>query len=130
MSLNTDYKLLKISMYDKILIAVILVFSVLALLSFRNTAIRQRKALVYFDGDFLQEVDIEKDGVVDLHLYEGSMKLEVIRGGIRVIESSCPHKLCLNMKAIRRRGQAIVCAPNKVLIKIKGIDSKHDAISY
>ncbi len=130
MSFDADYKLLKISLYDKVLIAVILIFSVLSLVSFKNNAERQRKALVYLNGDFLQEITLEKNAIVDLHLYDGSMKLEVTGGGIKVIESSCPHKLCINKGAIGKRGQAIVCAPNRVLIKIKGVDSKHDAISY
>ena len=130
MSFKVDYKLCRVSLYDKLLIGVLLLFSFISLLSFKNSAVKDGKAVVYHNGDLLEEICLRKKEVKELHLAKGRMKIETRKGSVRVLESSCPHKLCVNMGWIKNKRQAIVCVPNKVLIEIKGVDSQYDAVSY
>ncbi len=53
---------------------------------------------------------IEKDGV--------SMKL-----------AKCPDKVCVHMGKIDKKGESIVCAPNKVMIEFKDKDFSVDAVA-
>jgi len=86
-------------------------------------------AIVYHDGKLVEEIDLRHDGIKVISVPEGKMKLEVSKGRIRVIESSCPRKLCVHMGWIKDNKMPIVCVPNKILMEIKGIDSQYDAIA-
>jgi hypothetical protein len=129
MASSSDYKLAKVSPYDKLLIGLIVCFSILSLLLFTNPRLNEKMAEVYLDGHLLEEIDLRQDGTRELPLTEGSMSLEISKGRIRVLESSCPHKLCISEGWIKNNSRPIVCVPNKVLIEIKGIAFQYDAIS-
>ena len=73
------------------------------------------------------DIDLSKDAVYD----RGHMKIEVKARKIRVLDSDCAGRICVNMGYISLPGSAIVCAPNKTVLKIE--DNKtapYDAVSY
>ena len=129
MNRDPKSKLFKISLYDKLLITLILLFSLVSLLSFKGPELEDKKCVIYHDGDLLEKISLNKDEIKELHLPEGSMKLEIKKGRIRVLQSSCPHGLCVDIGWIKTDRIPIVCVPNKVIIEIKGSDSHYDAIS-
>jgi hypothetical protein len=66
-------------------------------------------------------------------------RLEILESGaVRIIESTCPDKICVRTGWISRPGQSIVCLPNRVVVRIEGSGIKHgqgqghdlDAITY
>jgi len=55
---------------------------------------------------------------------------EVERGRVRMISSPCPGKVCTHSGWISKRGQSIVCVPNRIIIRINGrAKEKYDALS-
>lgn len=63
--------------------------------------------------------------------------LELLETGrVRVIESTCPDKVCVRSGWISRSGQAIVCLPNRIVVRIEGSGtgrdpgSRLDAVTY
>jgi hypothetical protein len=51
---------------------------------------------------------------------EGSVTVEVRGGRARIIESTCPNKICVNAGWISRPGERIICLPNRVSVEIEG----------
>lgn len=37
----------------------------------------------------------------------------------KMIKATCPKQICTNQKAIYKKGQSIICLPNKVVIEVK-----------
>ena len=58
----------------------------------------------------------------------GPVLIVVDGSGVRIVDSRCPHKLCVRMGAINHAGDWIACVPNKLVIRIEG-DSAVDAIT-
>lgn len=42
---------------------------------------------------------------------------EIKNGSVRMIEATCPDKLCIKQKAVDNTGGTIICLPNKVIIE-------------
>lgn len=40
----------------------------------------------------------------------------------KMIKATCPKQICTNQKAVYKKGQSIICLPNKVVIEVKEKD--------
>ena len=123
----------RLTSFDVVLIAVVLLFSIGFILFTRFGRPWQSSkvsgAAVYHEGELLREITLDKDQ--ELILLDGKMSLEIKEGRIRVSSSDCPRRLCVNMGWIKTPGQVIACVPNKVLIEIKSTASPFlDAVAY
>lgn len=45
--------------------------------------------------------------------------VEIKNGKVRVISAECKNQICVNHKAISKKGESIICLPNKVLIEVE-----------
>lgn len=54
----------------------------------------------------------------------GTNVIEVVKGGVRIIEASCPDKLCEHQGVITKAGQMLVCLPNRLIVEIKDENEK------
>lgn len=50
----------------------------------------------------------------------GRTQIRIAEGKVWVVNSPCPHKLCVKMGKKDRAGEVIVCVPNKVIVKVEG----------
>ena len=57
------------------------------------------------------------------------MKIEFDGERVRVVDSTCPLKLCEKMKWIRPGG-TIVCVPNKVIVTFENVKRKYDTMTW
>jgi hypothetical protein len=57
----------------------------------------------------------------------GEAKVEIKDGRVRILNSPCPLKICENKGWISKKGDFIICVPNRVVIKIEG--KKYDAVT-
>ncbi|MFB0527186.1 MAG: NusG domain II-containing protein [bacterium] len=114
----------------------ILIFSLVAIAAFSFLRLffishEGREALIKVGNGPVQTVSLKMDRRINLEGEKGKVVIEVKEGRVRVVESSCFQKVCVNTGWIDRPGQNIICLPNKVLITIEGKESpKIDAISY
>jgi len=57
----------------------------------------------------------------------GTAKIVIGDGRVRILNSPCPLKICEKKGWISKKGDFIICVPNKVVIKITG--KEYDAIT-
>ena len=90
-----------------------------------------REALIKVGNSPVQKVSLRMDKMINLEAEKGRVIIEVKDGRVRVVESPCLQKICVNTGWINRAGQNIICLPNKVLVTIEGKESlRIDAVSY
>ena len=123
----------KVTVFDVALIALILFFSVGVILYTKlgvNAQLPKASGVsVYQEGKLFKHIKLDKDQ--ELILLNGRMSMEIKQGRIRVKESDCPRKICVNTGWIKTPGQVIACVPNKVLVEIKSAGSPFlDAVAY
>lgn len=76
-------------------------------------------AVVYVNGREVQRLDLKKDTVVTVtETYTAEICVE--GGQVYVKESDCPNGDCVRTGKISKKGQSIVCLPNKLAVRIEG----------
>jgi len=50
----------------------------------------------------------------------GTTRLQIARGGVRVLSSPCPKKICIGMGEARHSGDLLAYVPNRVVVRIEG----------
>ena len=107
----------------------ILVISlVLSLASLRTS--KDTSVYVKYDGQVVHTMDLNKDEVFtltkdeykDLH---GDFEITVKDGKVSITKNVCPEDFFKRIGAISSKGQALVCAPNNIVIEI-GAKEKGD----
>ena len=68
-----------------------------------------------------------EDRILKIEGKIGLIMVEIKERKLRVIESSCPLKLCMKMGWIKNKAEQIICGPNHILIYIEG--EQFDAIT-
>ncbi len=80
-------------------------------------------AWIYHDNDLVEKVALDGTArtwhleVTDFPNIEMTIETTEDRK-IRITESNCPDKICVNTGAVSMDGQSIACLPNHVIVKI------------
>ncbi len=85
---------------------------------------------IILDSAEIASIPADTDTTIIVPAPLGAVKIEISGGRARVVESSCPRKICVHSGAIGKAGQAIACVPNKLIIIAVGDErsGKYDAI--
>ncbi len=116
---------------NKILIpAVIILFVVIAagVLVWSMSQPDGDVVVIHKNDEIIEEIDladIEKPRTIDL----GTNEVYVEKDGVSMKSAKCPDKICVHTGKIDKDGEAIICAPNKIMIEFKGKDGKVDAVA-
>lgn len=84
--------------------------------------------LIEVDNRLIGKFKLSQEKLIDVQGKIGTSVVRINDGNVRIIESPCPHKLCMK----NRIGNLIVCIPNGVVIKFMNNDGenlKYDSIS-
>lgn len=96
---------------DFVLIAAILVSAVLVTKkSFTTSA---ERVIVNANGNGY-EYSLNKDGIYEVEGVIGITKFEIKNKQVRILESPCPNKTCVNLGW----SNPLICLPNKVVISV------------
>ena len=121
----------KISVYDILLIGMLVITPILSLSSVWHQDQDKKEVLIYHKNKLLEVHDLSQDRVISISDKGIEMMINIDRGRIRVLESNCPKHICVHSGWIAGSGQTVVCVPNKMLIEVKGKQSlKYHAESY
>lgn len=71
---------------------------------------------------FKAPLDQPRTFVIDGSL--GQTKLVIDERGVRIVESPCPRKICVNMGAAKHTSDLLACVPNRILVHIDGSSGK------
>lgn len=109
-----------ITLGDKILVVIMIAlsaFSVVALNHFREMG---ERVVIEVDGNLVHQLDLNVAQQVTVTGPIGKTVIKIDHGSARVVYSDCPEKICVMTGEIQQSGDMIVCAPNKVVVKIEG----------
>lgn len=104
---------------DRIVAGAVLALAAVLTLGLRTPDVPAR-AVVQVGGKVVAELPLDHDGTFPIRGREGTVVLRVENGTIRVIESSCPEKLCVAMGARSHPGELIACVPNALAVRLEG----------
>lgn len=118
---------------DMILILALLIVALIAYFGigiYQEMNTRDGVAVITIDGVEYGRYPLAEDIVEKIELPDGAYNLLVIEDGqADVTEASCPDGICVNHREISKRGQSIVCLPNKVVVEIiNGEESEIDFV--
>lgn len=101
-----------------IILAVVVLAGAYLYFFHRNT---QGTIVVETDGKVTSTFPLFQEGrdeIIDVPGVNGITRVHLQDGRVRVIESACPDKICVGTGWLRSSAGAIVCLPNRVVVKI------------
>jgi hypothetical protein len=100
-------------------VAVILMFSM------RQADTGKKTASIIHDGVVVKRIRLDTLDHTEIFEYGGEYPgvIEAENGRIRFREAACPDQVCVYTGWISKNGQIAVCLPERILIKITGVDS-------
>lgn len=80
---------------------------------------QNKKVIIEVDNEIVEEISLKKNyKQIKINGVAGTVDLSIGNEKVFVTHSSCRNKLCVHSGQIENLNQNIVCAPNKVIIKI------------
>lgn len=71
-------------------------------------------------GTFTETFSLREDRSIPVFSNGHSLTVVIENGAVSVTESDCPDGVCVDSGTISRTGQAIVCVPAKVTVRVDG----------
>ncbi len=113
---------------DRIVIAVVVVLAIAAWPLAGAAAGRDAAVAIVTGPDATYRVPLDAPRRLDVRGLDSTVTVVVEGGSVRVAESGCPDRLCVERGAVDAAGAAIVCAPNGVTVRIGGRADAPDAL--
>ena len=82
---------------------------------------------IWQDGELIDQLPLGTDARVEVNGKYHNV-IEIRDGKAAILESDCPGEDCVHSGWIRSAGRTIVCLPNRVEIRIIGMDSEVDFV--
>ena len=123
---------------DKLVMVGVLVTAILLGGSFWLWKVHSRIAdvpqvVIEVDGEIKEQFPLTELKPDEQHQIKGMLGYSVVVGGknkVQMVDSPCPDKICVGMGWIEHPGEAIVCLPNRVVVRITGkTNAKLDGVS-
>ena len=91
-------------------------------LAVQAAAVDTAAAQIYLGGELVAELPLDRDGTYEV---EGDYHntVTVKDGKVAVTHSDCPGGDCLHSGWISTAGRSIVCLPNRMEIRLEGVES-------
>ncbi|MDD5773720.1 MAG: NusG domain II-containing protein [bacterium] len=86
----------------------------------------EKFVVVEIDGRIEKKIDLPKNLIFDVNGVNGPIKIEISGRKVRMLDSSCPNKICVKSGWINKRGESIICLPNRAIVKILGEEEELD----
>ena len=92
-----------------------------------------REVVVSVNGVERERHPLDEDALFSVDAGDGMNVVEIKNGVCRVISADCPDRLCVKRGGISMAGEAVICLPHRLTVKIVSADGKpeegYDAIS-
>jgi len=103
---------------DVSVVSVLLAVSIAGLLLVRRSPVARRCDI---DGSGVRHsFSLPRDTTVAVDGPAGSTLVEVRAYEVRVVRSGCRGQVCVRAGAVTRGGEMLVCAPNRVVVRLAG----------
>lgn len=124
---------MKLTKGDKVLIIVLIIFSLLFAyyMATVNKNLEKKYVSIQINGEEINTIEFSKDIIGETYVLETEFGINVLKfgdGEVKIIEASCPDQLCVKQGKIGQVGQLIVCLPNRLVVEIKANNAGNDDI--
>lgn len=124
---------MKLTKGDKVLIIVLIIFSLLFAyyMATVNKNLEKKYVSIQINGEEINTIEFSKDIIGEKYVLETEFGRNVLKfgdGEVKIIEASCPDQLCVKQGKIGQVGQLIVCLPNRLVVEIKANNAGNDDI--
>ena len=106
--------------YDRFLIIGLIVLALLGLVIVRYVASGSDTVVVKVDGAEVIRTSLSHDRRFSVEGPLGKTEIEIKDKRVRVVDSPCSRKICIQTGWIHKPYQTIICAPNRVVIRLLG----------
>ena len=85
---------------------------------------------LYREDTLYGSYDLKADRIVTVESESGiNNTIEIKDGRVRMIDATCPNRICVECGWIDKNGESICCAPAGLLVIIRGRDGGYDAVT-
>ena len=110
---------------DVVAVCLVLVAAVgtMVFLTGSRSSTRGGLAVIEVNGRVVNRIVLGEDAKKTTYKVKGRNGVSVIEvqgGKVHMLESACRDQICVGMGWVDRAGQAVVCLPNRVVIRITG----------
>lgn len=78
-------------------------------------------SVVLIETDSEQWVySLDKDRIEHIHGKQGDTIVEIKKGRVHIVDSTCPDKLCVQMGWLEKTNDWAACLPNGVFVTVQG----------
>ena len=110
-----------------IILAIVFVIAALATFLLSRSYPTGKAVGIYYNGELIHTINTKNDG--EYSVTEGGYNKVTVSGGrVFMSEADCPDKVCLRHGALRKN-DAIVCVPNRVVVRAINDDAGIDAVT-
>ena len=106
--------------YDTLLIIGFLAIAIVILLVVSFAGGQVNTVIVQVDGKEVLRLPLASAGRYSVQGSLGETEIEIKDKRVRVISSPCRKKICVQTGWISKPHQTIICAPNKVVVRLTG----------
>lgn len=111
---------------DRILFIALVAISLIGIVLIKEALPQAKGVIIEIEGQVKYRYPVDIDRLVNVQSSRGSLNVEIKDKKVRVIDASCPNKLCERQGWISRG--AIVCIPNRISVIVGGSDEKNRKI--
>jgi hypothetical protein len=86
--------------------------------------------IVRAGGKIFAELNLARDGLVQVPGPLGQTRVEVARHRVRIASDPGPRQFCVKQGWLSQAGQAALCLPNQVSVEITGANRSYDSLNY
>lgn len=114
---------------DILLMVGILAAAILGIaVNFMTPAEKNGYVTIIIDGQIDRVCALNEDQTFEIN--HGTNQVRISNGSVRMTESDCPDQICVHHKSIAKKGESIICLPNKILLQIEGAEAaEFDAVT-
>ena len=89
---------------------------------------------VYSKGKLYKKLPLKKDAKKITFTVKdelGTNVIEIDKAQVKIIDADCPDKICVKAHGINKPGEALICLPHKLVVKIIGEGKQEtDEVSF
>jgi hypothetical protein len=105
---------------DKLLVGLLVVAAVSSYSLVHSFTRPGSIVLVEVDGRLIYRADLMREERFVVPGRQGAVTIAIEGGNVAVVEADCPNRICQRMGRRNTEGDAIVCVPNGLVVKIGG----------
>ncbi len=114
---------------DRWLILVVALLSLMSLFLLINRT-PGRQVVIYRGDQVTYLGPLDQERFLEVQGPLGITRVEIAAGKVRVLDSPCPAKICIQMGDAELSGDLLACVPNRVVIRIEGKEARgYDLLS-